>query len=487
VDEADPSGQKDSTAIIQNAIDKVGSAGGGVVQLPQGTFRINPPEDSSSALRISHSGVVLRGAGIDKTYLFCDDPRMREKAVISINGDTMIPLGGEDAARAEEIPLSRDITRPTTELHLTNTGQFSVGDWVVIRTDVTDSFIAEIGMQGKWHTKMKGPMLFRRITKIDSGKEVIWIDVPTRGALKTRDNLRVHRIPAMLEEIGVEDLSIGMQENNDSTLEDNEKAYKTEGTAGFNVHQSALVSMNGVSNCWLRRTSSYRPAGNKGNWHMQSNGFRIGQHCRQVTIEDCTVGWPQYGGEGGNGYGFSLAGNDCLISNCAAIRCRHNFSLKGMNATGNVIHKSLGKDSRLPSDFHMWLSRANLFDSMTMDNDFLQGRIRPCGAPLHGHSTSESVFWNTKGVTGYHRATHNVVVSKQFGHGYVIGTRGPYSSAATQPTIDYGYETAPEDFAEGIGKSDTLEPQSLYEAQLQRRLKIVKNRHSGTPRSKGKQ
>lgn len=52
---ADPSGQADSTAAIQAAIAAVEGTGGGVVFLPEGTFRVRPVSGSSALL--------IRGAG----------------------------------------------------------------------------------------------------------------------------------------------------------------------------------------------------------------------------------------------------------------------------------------------------------------------------------------------------------------------------------------------------------------------------------------
>ncbi len=56
-------GKSADTAAIQRAIDAIGAAGGGVVYLPAGTYRIKPAGGSDCALRMSRSGVVLRGAG----------------------------------------------------------------------------------------------------------------------------------------------------------------------------------------------------------------------------------------------------------------------------------------------------------------------------------------------------------------------------------------------------------------------------------------
>jgi hypothetical protein len=110
----------------------------------------------------------------------------------------------------------------------------------------------------------------------------------------------------------------------------------------------------------------------------------------------------------------------------------------------------------------MHLSPANLFDSMYVDGDYLQAVYRPYGTTLHGHSTTESVFWNTYGTS---RCGSRLIQSRQWKWGYVIGTSGPVNNVqlGTQDN------TAPEDFLEGEGQGETLAPQSLYLDQFYRR------------------
>ena len=64
------------------------------------------------------------------------------------------------------------------------------------------------------------------------------------------------------------------------------------------------------------------------------------------------------------------------------------------------------------------------------------------------------------------------IMSLQFGHGYIIGTKGSAAnSIITTPVIleSNGKSTAPEDWCEYIGFAEVLEPQSLYADQLFRR------------------
>jgi hypothetical protein len=212
---------------------------------------------------------------------------------------------------------------------------------------------------------------------------------------------------------------------------------------------------------WIRNVQTYRPPVNVGDWHTLSNVILLNQS-RNVTVRDCTVAKPQYEGGGGNGYGYTLAGSDCLLVDCSAFHTRHNYDFKSMWTSGNVIWRCTTRDSHLANDFHMHLSPANLLDGMYVDGGFLEAAYRNSGTVIHGHSTTESVFWNAYGTA---RCGKRLIVSRQWKWGYVIGTSGSVWR------VERGIQdnTAPEDLLEGEGRGETLVPQSLYLDQLDRR------------------
>lgn len=282
-------------------------------------------------------------------------------------------------------------------LHVADAGSFAPGDWVAVRSDFKRAFIDEHGMTGKWTTDtyLKGVVIYRQVTAADVDASTVDIDIPTRYPMKTRDNVRVYAVNDHLTECGVEGLSIGMRENLTPGLGDAD--WTVEGTGAYEVHGSHAVICQFVRDGWMRSVHTYRPSVNINDWHTQSNAILV-QCPRNVTIRDCSVGNPQYKGDGGNGLGHTLGGSDCLILDSIAYDTRHNYDFKGMWTSGKVVFRCVARDGRFASDFHMHLSPANLFDSMVCDADFLQGVYRPYGGfPEHGQTTSQSVFWNTYG------------------------------------------------------------------------------------------
>lgn len=466
----DKTGVSDATSIIQQAIDNVGKNGGGVVFLPEGEYKISITGSNSQALRIKYNNVVIRGEGPTKTFIKSTSSNIRNKQLIYFYPDAASwysPLSGTTTL------LSKDLLLPTTTVMVDDPSLFKKGDFVVLGSDLTTAFIAEHGCTGYW-TTFKAVRFYREIVAVDYANNRIEIDAPTRYFLKTRDNARVFKINPQLSECGIEDLSIGNVQNNGSGWADSD--YDVAGTGAYQVHASHFIFFKNTLNCWTRNIETFHPKENTLDIHILSNCLKIADS-RFVTVEHCNLQRPQYEGDGGDGYLYTLEANDCLIKNCHAEHGRHNYDFKEMTSSGNVILKCTSKDPRLQSDFHMALSMANLFDSFESEGDCIDANFRPYGTvgDMHMYSTTQSVIWNTKGIKGFAgNQNANLVVSRQFGQGYVVGTSGIVNSILTLPVSGteggIQFNTGPVDFVEGSGKGATLLPQSLYLDQFYKRI-----------------
>ena len=485
---ADKTGAADATEAIQKALDAAAqSKDGAVVLMPAGIYKIAPPEGKDVALRLTGDRVVFRGEGVDKTFLYTDTIKMRGKTLLRVRADAPLkPL--EWGAEGPGVPstlVTADLPNQAETIPVADTSQFAVGDTVVVRSDLTQRFIDELKMTDKWKpaaglSPNRTLMFCRRITAVDAAAKTIRLDTPIRYPMKTADLARVVKIPGhAITESGLEDFSIGMKKHPGGSVPaetattppakfGDEEDYNKPGTLGYDVHGSTAISISNAENCWMRRVNSYAPAGNTEDVHLLSNGFRL-TRTRCVTVTDCDWKCTQYKGGGGNGYLYTVHGQENLLINCRAERARHNYSFGTMWSSGNVISKFYAKDGNLACDFHMFLSMSNLLDNITCEGDFLEARYyRPWGGnPIHGLTTTQSVFWNTNGLR-YSKEKAVLVVSHQYGDGYVIGTRGP------ECRVDSS------DFVEGIGLSAALVPQSLYADQLERRRKRDAGTGTGT-------
>jgi hypothetical protein len=463
---ADNTGTNDATAAIQSALNDAGLSGGGVVYLPAGTYKVTPGADA--ALRIKYDNTILRGAGTDSTFIFNSTAKMRQKSIIWMMGNWC--TWSKDYGTTSK--LRTDILLPTRVIPVQSVKGFKKGDAIILRTNGTEAFIEEHLMSGYWENWSARVMFLRTIDSIDIQNNFIYIDSPTRYFMKIRDNARVYQAKKHIEECGIENLSIGNVQSDKTGWEEND--YNISGTGAYDAHASHAIFLKYTQNCWIRNVNTYKPESNSGDFHLVSNCLLIEQS-RGVTVDSCFFQKPQYEGGGGNGYMFTLSANDCLIKNSRANDGRHNYDFKFPYSNGNVIMNCIGENSKYASDFHMYLSMSNLFDKTTVDKDFLESTFRPYGgSAIHGYSSTQTVFYNTTGKA-YHSGRTYIVDSRQFKHGYVIGTSGKADKVKTTPVTGeiggYSYNTSPVDFVEGVGKGEDLFPQSLYLDQLQRRVK----------------
>lgn len=477
---ADRSGQNDVTLILQKAIDDVGKSGGGIVYLPEGTYKVRPQGSSSYAISIPYSNIILRGAGKSKTFIRCYAENMRNKTIVDVG-----PPSGASWDRAEDGStyfLAQDIgDMPTHTIYLQNVGNLKVGDWIIIRSDRSAEWVAEHGMNGFWSSSGSmganmGTTFYRQITDVNAAEGKIKIDIPTRYFMKVRDRARVYKVTPKISNVGLEDFSIG-NKMNPTTTGWGEEDYNSSSTNGaYQVHSAFLISYSYAVNSWAKNIVSYQ-AENASKIHMVSNGIDINR-CRSLTFDRCEFSYPQYEGGGGNGYGFNICGQENLFTNCKSLSPRHAYSYKYAYASGNVMYNfHSGDGPKHGSDFHMYLSMSNLIDNQVLDGDYIESNVRPYGATsgnYHGITSSHTVFWNTNGVA-YHGGYNYIIDSRQHKYGYVIGTKGAATNVKTTPltmTSKYGsVDTSPVDFVEGVGLGSTLEPLSLYYDQLSKRLK----------------
>lgn len=484
---ADPSGETDSTAAIQSAIDAAAKNGGGIVYLPAGSYRLSCPEKADTCLRIDSSNIVLRGAGTDRTYLFNTSTEMRSAEIIRVRDSDW---GSWSTKEPKTILLTEDELGPTTELTLASENGLSVNDWIIVHNPPSDSFITELRMdQGSdgvswlpYKDRVGGPRYLRQITAIDHSSNTITIDIPTRWQLTTRDGACIYKAPPRLTEVGLEHFSIGNKSIHGEGWE--ELDWNNPEKAAYQAHDSFTIELYGVLNSWIQNVHSYNP-GNPTKANFLSNGVKL-EWSRNVTLDSLNFQYAQFGGGGGDGYAIRFnSAQECLLINSETGNCRHGIVMWMMTNSGNVVTQSFDHDNGIQfsdteptrtagigSDHHGIFSHSNLFDSNTVERSYFEAAYRGDWGwqPDHGNTSSQSVFWNTRGLA-YNQRANYIVHSQQFGHGYVIGTQGPSSAInLTEKRKDSAERTEPIDHSEGIGAGETLSPKSLYADQLRQRL-----------------
>lgn len=480
---ADPSGLTDSTAAIQKALDAAGDTGGGVVLLPAGTYRVSLPRpDSNSVLRISKDNTILRGSGSGKTFLLNHSTVMRSRSIILVRGN-------DRATPVFTAPLTKDVLTPVKRLHVANASRFKVGDLVSVRWDFTKEWIAEHGQSKVWTegNNVPAPATYQReIMAVNAAEGWIETDIPARYDHRVRDKARVEKYNGGIQECGIEDLSIGNVQHPGRGWQSDD--YLTEGSGAYDVHESWVIQFNRARNCWVRNVQSYQQEANTFTCHILSNGILVAVSSN-ITLKNCSMKRPEYGGKGGNGYMFRLThGNDCLIENCLADFSRHGFVNSHAGSSGNVFHKCEDRNTKSStgdsgyvqtdgdgSDNHMHFSHSSLWDQCHAHESWWEAVHR--GWNNQALAAAHCVYWNTSGSGSAALNGGKIVRSGQARYGYVVGTHGTQNGIELRTTGN----SLPLDIAEGEGMGETLSPPSLYQDQLARRLNGRKSSVSTLP------
>jgi hypothetical protein len=451
---ADPTGVLDSTDAIQAAIDDAedaGAAGQAVVDFPAGTFRVE------GTLTVRASNVVVRGAGVGVTYVyFTQTTGLDYGAHLTFRGSV---------TQGADHPLATDGVARSHEVTLVDASGIQVGDQVALGFTITDAFVEAHGMtdvwvefNGEWRT------FFRRtVTAVDATTGVVTLDVPLRYPLLLRDGASLRVETGYVTEVGLEGMSL---------------SNAGEWAEAWTTNQVHLVSFIDVRDAWARDLATWEspePSDGRG-VHLVSSGVEV-EDSRRVTLSNITMEYAAHRGGGGNGYLFEISrSNEVLTVDAVARGGRHNFIQNwDFSTSGCVWLRTTSEEGRsllgdwdpvgYPSysEFHHSLAMANLIDD-SVATDGWQGVNRQDESSGAGHSATENVWWNLRGG-GYLR-------SLQYGHGYIVGTDAmdihvdPDELAWNDP----GEGTEPVDWTEGVDEAATLEPQSLYEDQLLRRL-----------------
>ncbi len=468
-------GRTDSTVAIQRAIDEASRAGGGVVLFDAGEYRLSRASGSNWCLRISTSGVVLRGCSSGQTKLLNTSTDMTKSVIVLFEGQAVSETQSE---------LSQDILGPDRKWYVEDASAFSVGDIVMLSWDFTDDWIKQHGQLKFWKKNSRPqPAIYKReVLEVNPSEGWILVDVPARYSYLVRDNARVGKVSGWISQTGMENIQLANVQNTNEGWGD--KDYKVEGTGAHMTHGSWAVLMHDVYDSWLLNVKSYQPDENTSSAHLLSNGVKLDDSFR-VTVKDCSFQRPQYGGGGGNGYMVRVQNsNECLIDHFFACYSRHGIVISHPGSSGNVFYRCHDKDTQCStglkgtlktngsgSDAHMHFSHSNLYDGCSVENSYFTAAHRGVwGTVPHALTSSSSVYWNTESKGKPVKSSYSVI-SKQGGYGYVIGTKGDYAAVLT--SLKKGDSTAPEDIVEGEGQGEQLVPQSLYEDQLKRRLSLA--------------
>jgi hypothetical protein len=442
-----------SAPIIQQAIDEVSQlpvdADGfrGAVLLERGLYNLDEP------IRISASGVVLRGEGHDEdgTILF-GRGTVKDKSFCGDSVNVQLVLVGGSSGRQETPGTAQAITDEFVPLGaasfaVANASALSVGDPIIVRRLNTV----------EWYVKMdldppatpRPHEAERTVTAIDGN--TITIDVPLTCSIEAEwggGEIAAYTDTGRIEQVGVENMrGVSDFDRSQRTTE-----YGNLDRAPFfgaeyycdEDHFHEFIKIDNARNCWIRDISAR---------HFANSVTNIDEGAKWCTVQDCESREPVGRCGGGRRFTFLISGQLCLVQRCKADRGRHSCVLGGHNTCGpNVFHDCSVTRPFSSSEPHSSLVVGSLYDNVEAPIALRYAKSSP-GRWMGFYN----FLWNCEGDF--------LCQKPPVGQNYAFGQVGLHA-------LVFNTSLQVHDYGNGHIEcwDDHVEPRSLYLTQLEQRL-----------------
>lgn len=421
-----PVKEGDATLRIQSAIDYVaklpiGKDGlRGAVLLAQGTHEVG------GVLKITASGVVIRGSGMDDrgTKIFAKG--LDRIGVIRI-------LGIKDKVEEASVGITDNYVPVNAQkITLANVSGFKVGDNVFIHRPSTKEWIETLktvefgGGESAlgWKPGTRDLHFDRKIIAINGS--TITLDVPLTTALDAKfggATVTKYKWNGRISNAGVENLKLESDYHKENVKDE--------------YHRWTAISLENVENAWVRQVVFE---------HFAGTAVNVLESAKKITVEDCKSLAPisEIGGE--RRYTFLTMGQQTLFQRLYSEYGYHDFAV-GFCAPGPNVFVQC--QSYLPFSFSgtidSWASGV-LFDVVNIDGQALSYLNRGQDGQGAGWSAANSVFWQCSAarVDNYQPPT---------AQNWAFGTWAQFSGN--------GYWDM---------SNEQIQPRSLYYAQLKDRV-----------------
>lgn len=421
-----PNEPGDDTERIQGAIDalsamEVGPDGfRGAVVLEGGEFTVAEP------LKISHSGIVIRGAGSQEA----GGTRITYTATERSNLFNVSGPGGGPSERSGTRARITDAFVPVgaTSFMVEDSEGFAPGDSVMIENTMNQAWIDAIGNMEQYGWRPRGYQLkFRRtITEVSGNR--ITIEAPIVQTIEDQYGggaLYQYDYPSEIENVGFESLRL------ESTF-----VSRTDEQHGWTA-----IRLSGLKNGWVRQCTVR---------HFGMGAVSIGGNSQQITVEDSAMLDHKSTLSGGRRYSFGIDDSQNILFQRLLTRDgRHDFVSGSRTPGPNVWVDCRADQTRADIGPHARYATGQIYDNVMGGAINVQNR-RGSGSG-HGWAGAQILFWNCK--------ADSMICNAPIGAmNWSIGS-----------TFDKR-RGRPEEL--GIWESEQVpvRPRSLYYAQLEERL-----------------
>ncbi|MBQ1951585.1 MAG: pectate lyase, partial [Alistipes sp.] len=332
----------------------------GAILLTEGTYYLDEP------LRITASGIVLRGVDKEKTVLV--KRGVDRGAIIYIEGV-------DDRTFGEEIAVTSDhVAVGATSFEVASTEGLQVGQQVLVEqqpvarprgrdVEITPAMQRAFGpgnVRLGWD---------RTVTAIEGNRvtldDALTVELGLRPVV-----VKPYTWAGRIDEIGVEHLTL---------VSDYDKAYPMDEN-----HAWTGVWINNAEDCWVRQVDFKQLAG---------SAVAIQRDARRVTVSDCQSLEPVSEIAGSRRRSFFTLGQHTLFVSCYSEHGQHDFSA-GINAPGPNAFVQC--DSYLSTGFSgstgSWACGL-LFDVVNINGHDLSFKSLDRTHARAGWNTANSVAW----------------------------------------------------------------------------------------------
>jgi len=427
-------GEHDDTAAFQEALDDNGPL---VVAVPAGRYVI------TDFIDIRRPRVVLRGAGINQTTLYF--PKTLTDVAPSWGATTggrrtshyswsggFLRIRGKTNNQQPVATVAQPAARGDTELVLDGAVSLEPGD--EIRLAMTDDgeqslahflYAGDTGPIDNLPGQIRLSQVFR-IRNVEGHR--VQLDRPLRFDVRMPWQPIVHRFEPTVTHSGIEHLTLEFPAN------DYEGHFTELGHNG--------IAISDAAHCWVRDVRLKNAEGGI---------FLSGRFCTLTGITLDSDRAPEARGRRGH-HGITLGGEDNLLTDFAFnARYIHDITVS-RGSVGNVVSRGRAEDLCL--DHHRRAPYENLFTEI----DAGEGTrlwASGGGAALGKHAAARNTYWNIRAENPISPPPPKFAP--------------PQINIVALTTDEPDETTAKGRWFERIDP-EKIQPQNLYEAQLQRRL-----------------
>ncbi len=341
----------------------------GVVLLQAGVYSV------SGSLKISASGVILRGSGFTTNGTVIIGEGTTRETLIRILGKDDITFAKKTNVTSAYVPVNARV------LDIDHAASYKAGDKIRITRPSTQDWINQLGTDHfgggitslGWKPGQRDVHLDRTIVAVKGNR--IEIDAPITTALdKHYGQATVERYTwkGRIENVGIENIALkSVFDANNPKDED---------------HRWMAITIENAENVWVRRMQFQ---------HFAGSAVYALASTQKLTVEDCISRDPVSEIGGQRRYTFFTKGQQTLFQRLYSEQGYHDFAVGYLAAGPNAFVQCQAVEPfSFSGGIDSWASGV-LFDNADIDAQALSYKNRGQDGQGAGWSAANSVFWQS--------------------------------------------------------------------------------------------